>query len=478
MNTVAVIHARVSSSRLKHKVIRNFCGIPMLSFQILRVKRVKSINKIIVITTNRKEDNKIVQLAIDNNVDFFRGSQNDVLDRIFFSVRKLKPKFIIRISGDNPLIDPKVINLVIKKLYTKKYDHISSFAKPSYPYGVGCAGFTFDALEKAFLKTKKKLDRENVEPFMLKSKTIKTLYLQAPKKLHYPNISVTVDTLSDFEKVQNCGKFLFEKYGMNFYTEEIINYFENCKILIVANGDVGLKCVKYLVSKKEELIGVVLSKKDEYSLNLKIKEASVLNPKDIHETDSLKSSATQKWILSRKPDIILSLWSRLIFPEEIIKKIPRGIINLHNSLLPLARGGEANIWPIIEKHDAGVTIHYINKDIDQGPILFQKIVQKFDWDTGKTLYKRLESELISLFKRNWEKIKLCNIVLKKQKGKITYHKNRESNQLRKLNLKKKYTGERIINILRALSFPPYEGAYFTNDNGEKIDIKLILKKIK
>lgn len=478
MKTFAVIHARLSSSRLKHKVIKNFCGNPMISFQIQRLKKSKLVDRIIVATTNKKEDDKIVKLAIENNVNFSRGSQNDVLKRIFYSVKKNNPKFIIRISGDNPLIDPEIVDLVIKELHSGKYDHVSSFAQPSYPYGVGCAGFTFEALEEAFLKTRNRLDREDVEPYMLKTREIKTLYLKAPKKLHKPDIRVTVDTSFDFEKVEKCAEFLLRKYGISFRTKEIIEYFENCKILVVANGSVGLKCIRNLVSKNQRILGIVLSKNDEYSLNTKIKKASNLVKEDIHQTNSLSSSATKKWILSRNPDIILSLWSRLIFPKEIIKKVPRGIINLHNSLLPLARGGEANIWPIIENHDAGVSIHYINEEIDQGPIIFQKKIKKYDWDTGKTLFIRLERELVALFIKNWEKIKFCNVNLKKQEGKTTYHKRRESNKFREIFKKKKYTGERIIDILRAFSFSPYDGAYFIDKDGKKIDIKVSLKKLK
>ena len=120
MKIFAVIHARFNSQRLPGKVLRKFCGKKMLEFQITRVKKSKLINKIIIATTKSKKDNDIVNLATKNNVNVFRGSSRDLVGRVYNSVKHDKPDIIIRVSGDNPLIDPAILDMVIKKMLTNK----------------------------------------------------------------------------------------------------------------------------------------------------------------------------------------------------------------------------------------------------------------------------------------------------------------------------------------------------------------------
>lgn len=478
MKIFAVIHARFNSQRLPGKVLRKFCGQRMLEFQITRVKKSKLIDKIIIATTKSKKDNDIVNLATKNNVNVFRGSSRDLVGRVYNSVKQDKPDIIIRVSGDNPLIDPAIIDMVIKKMLTNKYDHISTFHKPKFPYGVGCAAFNFKTLENTYKKAKKITDREHIEPYMLKNKTVKTLFLTAPTKLTCPEISVTIDTEDEFQKVERCAKKLTKEIGKNFGVSEIINYFKTCKILVVANGKLGLELVKFLKKERESIVGLVLSEKDEYNLNNEIKYYSGLSENEILSTRTLRNNKSKRWILEKCPDLVLSLWSRFIFPKELIDKIPRGIINLHNSLLPLARGGEANIWTILKKYTPGVTIHYINEKIDQGPIITQTKIQCFEHDTGKSLYLRSEKALLKIFKENWKQIKFGKVKAIEQDGKGTYHKYRSSNCLREIKLNKNYKARDLIDLLRAFSFAPFSGSYFYNKKGEKVYLEIKLKKQK
>src|SRR5690606_1414962 len=108
-------------------------------------------------------------------------------------------------------------------------------------------------------------------------------------------------------------------------------------------------------------------------------EASGLSPADILSPSSLKTPEAISWIGERKPEIITSFWSRYIFPKALIDMAPRGITNLHNALLPWARGGEANIWTIIDGHPAGVTYHYVTEAIDEGPVIAQRPVDVRSW---------------------------------------------------------------------------------------------------
>ena len=147
-------------------------------------------------------------------------------------------------------------------------------------------------------------------------------------------------------------------------------------------------------------------------------------------------------------------------------------------MLPFARGGEANIWTILKKYTPGVTIHYINEKIDQGPIITQKKIKCFEHDTGKSLFIRSEKALLKIFKENWKQIKFGKVKAKEQDGKGSYHKYRSSNYLREIKLNKNYKARDLIDLLRAFSFAPFPGSYFYNRKGEKVYLEIKLKKQK
>lgn len=123
-------------------------------------------------------------------------------------------------------------------------------------------------------------------------------------------------------------------------------------------------------------------------------------------------------------DFAISYNYRYIIPADVISLLPHKILNLHNSFLPYNRGSSPNIFSILDKTPCGVTIHEISPELDKGNILLQKQLT-FDYhtETLKSSYEKLNEEIQTLFKENWEEIKNGTIIPKEQIGKGTYHRS-------------------------------------------------------
>lgn len=145
-----------------------------------------------------------------------------------------------------------------------------------------------------------------------------------------------------------------------------------------------------------------------------------------------------EYLLSKKPDFIISYGYRKILTKDITDYFPNKIINLHISYLPWNRGTYPNVWSFIEDTPKGVAIHYINEGIDTGNIILRKEVkfENLKEETFKTTYEKLSHEIEKLFISNWEKIKLEQIVpIKQEKNIGSFHTTKQSiKKFKELNL--------------------------------------------
>ena len=117
VNNLAIIQARTNSTRFPGKVLKEICNMPMILFQINRLKKSKYINKIVLATSINKEDDHLAQIVKESGNEVFRGDLDDVLGRFYNCSRLYKSKNIIRITGDCPLIDPFLIDELIEKFF-------------------------------------------------------------------------------------------------------------------------------------------------------------------------------------------------------------------------------------------------------------------------------------------------------------------------------------------------------------------------
>jgi len=234
---IAIIQARMGSSRLPKKALMDIDGTPSLKFMIDRVKKSKLIDKIIVATTNKEEDNKIVSFC--NNNDFFchRGSEDDVLDRYYQTAKEYKAKTVVRLTSDCPLIDPYLIDDTINLFKQKKVDYAANTVPPEikkYPDGSDVEVFSFKNLNRAWIEAKDVKDREHVTFYFWKrNKDFTTAILD--NKYDWGKYRITVDYIEDIDLVQEIVRIL--KYQKKFgTTKEIVEILESNPELLKINS--------------------------------------------------------------------------------------------------------------------------------------------------------------------------------------------------------------------------------------------------
>lgn len=238
------------------------------------------------------------------------------------------------------------------------------------------------------------------------------------------------------------------------------------KIFYMCNNWVGWQVLKYLRERGEDIVGVALHPKRTAKFIAKILE-------EVHPAPYFYDSKLDVDIVAAfKPDIGISVFYGYILKPELIEIFPQGIINLHPAYLPYNRGANPNIWSIVDGTPAGVTLHYIDEGIDTGDIIAQSQVCKALTDTGETLYRKLEQESVDLFKAAWPLFDTLGAHSQNESF-ASQHYRKDVEKIRRIYLDRTYVAKELIDILRALTFPPYGGAYFVQ-NGRKVFMRLEL----
>ena len=234
METAIILQARLGSKRFPGKVLKKINGKTILEYTIKRLKKTKLSKNIIVVTTKREEDQKIIKVAKKTNCHTFRGSTNNVLNRYYKAAVYYKVKNIVRVCSDCPLIDPKIINKVYFFYLKNNYDYVSNKIFPSYPIGMGLEILNFQSLKKANKLTKNSYDKEHVTPYIYKNpKKFKIKNVGLKKKLL--NYRIVLDYIEDFKLISNIQKH-FNKQRKDFTLKDIIKYINRNPILKKKNS--------------------------------------------------------------------------------------------------------------------------------------------------------------------------------------------------------------------------------------------------
>lgn len=218
MKSAGIIQVRMDSTRFPSKAIQLILGKPLLWHVINRAKEIGI--PIIIATSNRIIDDDIEKIANESNVDCFRGSFEDVLDRYYQTSKKYELDFIYRITGDTPLLDPLLGKRIVKIFEKNKFDYVRS---GDNVIGIGMEGITFNALKEAWTNSKNKEEREHVtmyvknHPEKFKNHVVESDY--SVGTYHW-----SVETPYDFEFVKKIFIELQDK-GI-FVTEDILELFK------------------------------------------------------------------------------------------------------------------------------------------------------------------------------------------------------------------------------------------------------------
>ena len=189
----------MSSTRLPGKVLMKLDKKhTVLDYLINQLKHSKLLGKIIIATTNLEEDNAIVNFAKKNKIEYFRGESDDVLDRYYQCAKNFSSDNILRITADNPLVDPTVIDDLIINYQKSSCDYASTNLARTYPFGIDAEIFSFNTLEKTWKNAILPSEREHVSPYMKKnSKIFKQFNLR--NKIKVPLVRLTIDREVDLE---------------------------------------------------------------------------------------------------------------------------------------------------------------------------------------------------------------------------------------------------------------------------------------
>ena len=239
MKVIAIIQARMSSTRLPGKVLKIASGRTILDRMLERVKRSNMVDQVVVATTIDPSDDRIVNACRQYQVEVFRGSLQDVLDRYYQAALQFQADVIVRLTADCPLIDPGLIDEVVNALITNRVDLACNRLPPpfsrTYPIGMDVEACTFDALEKAWQNASQKHEREHVLPYLYAEPgRFKVLQLNYSQDLGH--LRWTLDTPADLVLLRRVYRHF---HGRNdFSWQEVLQLQQQKPELFLINAGV------------------------------------------------------------------------------------------------------------------------------------------------------------------------------------------------------------------------------------------------
>jgi len=245
-----IIQARRSSKRLADKVLLPLpqnSKTTVIEQIIRRAKKVKGVSCIILATTKKKTDDALVKVASKTKISSFRGSESNVLSRFYLAAKQNKLDHIIRLTGDNPCIDPSLVEATLKKHLKGKTGFT---ATKFYPIGMNVEIMSVDTLEKVFKNTKDQSDKEHVTSYIYKNPKQFKVSLSCPSnKSKTAQLRVSLDSREDYALLCAIYEFLYSKKPL-FGLKDLLNLFAKKPWLKIINANIVQKGM--LKTKKQE----------------------------------------------------------------------------------------------------------------------------------------------------------------------------------------------------------------------------------
>jgi spore coat polysaccharide biosynthesis protein SpsF (cytidylyltransferase family) len=231
-----IIQARMGASRLPDKVLMALAGRPVLEHVILRCQHAQLVDRVIVATTVAPKDLAVVNFVSGMGVNVFCGSENDVLDRYYQAARKFDLKNIVRITADCPMIDPDIIDRVIREYFAAGVDYATNTLMPTYPDGEDVEIFSFKALQRAWQEANMLSEREHVTPYIVKNEVFKKINLALDVDLSPQRW--TLDEPRDYQKLSAVFDALYQKDPL-FHMNDVLKFLSGHPQIDELNRDIG-----------------------------------------------------------------------------------------------------------------------------------------------------------------------------------------------------------------------------------------------
>jgi spore coat polysaccharide biosynthesis protein SpsF len=244
VHTVAIIQARMSSSRLPGKVLQEIAGQPMLAWVVERTRRASSVDEVIVATTTDPADDPVQDFCLARNYAVYRGSMFDVLDRFYGAARQAGADRIVRVTGDCPVIDPQVVDQVVAAFETTGADFACNRLPPpwrrTWPIGLDTEVCSFAGLERAWKEAVLPYEREHVMPYFY-DQDGRFKVIVVDHEPDYGALRWTVDTPEDLRLLREIFARLGARPGKAFSWLEVLRLVECEPELALINANVRHK---------------------------------------------------------------------------------------------------------------------------------------------------------------------------------------------------------------------------------------------
>lgn len=223
MKVVASIEARMGSTRLPGKVLADICGRPALGRLVDRLRECRMIDDIVLATSISSIDNELEDWAKSEGLVVYRGSENDVLDRVVGAHRIMGSDLVVEVTGDCPLLDPDIIDLGVKTFFANDCEVVTNARVPSYPQGVDVQVFELKALADVAARIWDPAVREHVSlHFYERPFDYRIIHLIADRSHHSPELRLQLDYAEDLAFIRVIYKHLLPLHGAIFGVREIL----------------------------------------------------------------------------------------------------------------------------------------------------------------------------------------------------------------------------------------------------------------
>jgi len=226
------IQARLGSKRFPKKVFKKIGKYSVLSFLIKRLENIQNVNNIVVLTTYKKEDDKIVNFCLKNKIKYFRGKNLDLLTRYYKAAIKFNSKHIMRITSDCPFLESQFLKKFINFYLENNYDLVTNTIKATYPDGFDFWIFNRKSLKKSFKNAKLKYQREHMTQYMIENPKKFKIY-NFISSIDYSKLRLCIDYKKDLILLNKIFKY-FNK--INFSYNDIIKYYKTYSKHFIINS--------------------------------------------------------------------------------------------------------------------------------------------------------------------------------------------------------------------------------------------------
>ena len=249
MKTVAIVQARMGSTRFPGKVMEVICGQTLIEILLSRLSKSKKIDQIIVATPKNSNNYKLIKYLQEKDYFVYQGSEKNVLQRYYEAAQEVNADTIVRVTGDCPLTDAKLVDSCIEKYQSSNVDYVSNIEPASFPDGLDVEVLKFSALKKAWKNAKLKSEFEHVTPYIWDNPELFLIGNHTNDK-DLSNLRLTVDVMDDFKKISEIFKSLYPK-NKNFSLNDVLVFLKENPEIDLLNNKIN-RNEGYMNSKKED----------------------------------------------------------------------------------------------------------------------------------------------------------------------------------------------------------------------------------